>query len=111
MRATLSNYKQSPQKVRLVAGLIRGKSVRAARAALSFLPKKSSPVFLKLLSSALSNARGVSAEALVVEKLTVDKGSVLRRSRPFARGRAGALRKTMSNITIVLGERAKNKKS
>ena len=103
MKATLSNYKQSPRKVRLVANLISGKSVREARAALTFLPKKSSPMFNKLLSSALANTRGASPESLVIKKLTVDKGSVLRRHRHFARGRAGSVRKTMSHVTLELG--------
>ncbi|OGG45068.1 50S ribosomal protein L22 [Candidatus Kaiserbacteria bacterium RIFCSPHIGHO2_01_FULL_50_13] len=102
MKATLSNYKQSPRKVRLVADLIRGKSVREARAALSFLPKKSSSMFGKLLSSALANARGASLESLVVKKLTVDKGHVLRRRRLFGRGRSGQVRKTTSHVTLEL---------
>ena len=112
MKATLSNYKQSPRKIRLVADLIRGKSVHQARAALSFLPKKSSPMFNKLLSSALANTRGASTENLVIKKLTVDKGSVLRRPRPFARGRAGSIHRTMSHVTLELGmlQKVENKK-
>src|SRR5438552_75510 len=98
MKALLTNYHQSPRKVRLVADLIRGKSVPAARAALRYLPKKSSPAISKLLDSAVANARsrGASAEQLFVKTVTVNKGAVMRRSRPFARGRAGAVRKTMS---------------
>ncbi|MDO8523902.1 MAG: 50S ribosomal protein L22 [bacterium] len=105
MKALLTNYHQSPRKVRLVADLIRGKSVGAARMALQFLPKKSSPAIEKLLDSAVANARGsgISPESLYVKKITVDKGAVLRRSRPFARGRAGAVRKTMSIIFLELG--------
>ena len=72
--------------------------------ALSFLPKKSSPAIGKLLDSAVANARGrgISPENLYVSKITVDKGAVLRRSRPFARGRAGAIRKTMSIVVLEL---------
>ncbi|OGG74091.1 50S ribosomal protein L22 [Candidatus Kaiserbacteria bacterium RIFCSPLOWO2_01_FULL_54_20] len=104
MKALLTNYHQSPRKVRLVADLIRGKSVGAARMALAFLPKKSSPAIGKLLDSAVANARGrgISPENLYVSKITVDKGAVLRRSRPFARGRAGAIRKTMSIVVLEL---------
>jgi len=68
MHATLKNYGQSPRKVRLVADLIRGKSVRDARTILSFLPKKSSPMFSTLLASALANAKGVSETDLVVKR-------------------------------------------
>ena len=104
MKALLTNYHQSPRKVRLVADLIRGKSVPAARAALSFLPKKSAPAVSKLLDSAVANARAsnFSAEQLFVKKITVDKGTVMRRSRPFARGRAGSVHKTMSIVALEL---------
>ena len=105
MKALLKNYHQSPRNVGLVARLIRGKSVVAARAALMYLPKKSSPAIGKLLDSAVANARqvGENAENLFVKTITVDKGLVMRRSRPFARGRAGSVRKTMSIIYLELG--------
>jgi large subunit ribosomal protein L22 len=110
MKALLKNYKQSPRKVRLVADLIRGKSVSAAKDALRFLPKKSSPAIEKLLDSAIANARnsGVSLENLFVKTITVDKGIVMRRYRPFARGRAGAKRKTMSIVALELGMNPKS---
>lgn len=104
MKASLKNYHQSPRKVRLVANLIRGKSVPHARAALSFLPKKSAPTLGKLLDSAVANARqaGMEADALYVKTITVDKGTVMRRSRPFGRGRSGAIRKEMSHVKLEL---------
>ena len=105
MKATLSNYRQSPRKVQLVADLVRGKSVEAARRALTFLPKKSSPDILKLLESAVANARskGTNPEELVVKTITVNKGAVLRRFMPKARGRAASFRRTMSIISLELG--------
>ena len=105
MKALLTNYHQPPRKVRLVADLIRGKSVSQAKVALAFLLKKSSPAIEKLLDSAVANARsrGVSVGDLYLKKITVDKGSVLRRVRPFARGRSGSLRKTMSIVFLELG--------
>lgn len=111
MKALLTNYHQSPRKVRLVADLIRGKSVRDAQAALLYLHKKSSPAIEKLLNSAVANARrgGASAESLFVKTITVDKGTVMRRLRPFARGRSGSIRKTMSTIRLELGTRAASK--
>ena len=113
MKALLTNYHQSPRKVRLVADLIRGKSVLAARAALLYLPKKSSPAISKLLDSAVANARQTGADAadLFVKKITVDKGLVMRRSRPFARGRSGSIRKTMSIVFLELGTHAAPKKA
>lgn len=106
MKATLSNYDQSPRKVRLVADMVRGKSIGAARSALAFLPKKSSEAMLKLIHSAVSNARakGVSPDSLVISKISVDKGAVLRRFTPKARGRAATIRRTRSIISLELGE-------
>lgn len=105
MKATLSNYKQSPRKTRLVADLMRGKTVAEARRALTFLPKKSAPVMFKLLESAVSNARnkGMSPDELMVRSITVDKGLILRRFKPMARGRAASVRRTRSIISLELG--------
>ncbi len=113
MKAMLTNYHQPPRKVRLVANLIRGKSVPAARVALTFLPKKSAPVMMKLLDSAVANARasGTTAEELFVKTITVDKGAVMKRLRPFARGRSGRLHKTMSIVKLELGTKQKTANS
>lgn len=108
MKALLKNYNQSPRKVRLVADLIRGKSVSAARQALTYLPKKSSPAMLKLLNSAVSNAvqnNGQEIEALFVKAIAVNKGAVMRRFMPKARGRAARYAKTFSIVTLELGSR------
>src|SRR3954468_16231106 len=105
MKAQLTNYHQSPRKVRLVADLIRGKSIAQAKAALMFLPKKSSPAIEKLLDSAVSNARqtGQSADNLFVKTIQVNKGVAMRRFMPKARGRASRYQKTMSIISLELG--------
>lgn len=105
MKALLTNYHQSPRKVRLVADLIRGKSIAQAKAALMFLPKKSSPAIEKLLDSAVSNARqvGQEAENLFVKTIQVNKGLAMRRFMPKARGRASQFRKTMSIVSLELG--------
>lgn len=108
MKALLKNYNQSPRKVRLVADLIRGKSVAAARQALTYLPKKSSPAMLKLLNSAVSNAvenNGQEIDALFVKAIAVNKGAVMRRFMPKARGRAARYAKTFSIVTLELGSR------
>jgi large subunit ribosomal protein L22 len=111
MKASLSNHRQSPRKTRLVADIIRGKNVIAAKEALHFLPKKSAPHMMKLLDSAIANARsmGQNPENLIVKKVAVDKALVIRRFTPKARGRAGAIRKTRSHITIVLGTQEQSK--
>ena len=105
MKAILSNYRQSPQKTRLVANLIRGKSVAAAKRALMFLPKKSAPAIEKLLDSAVASARsaGASVDNLIVKTISVNKGLVIRRFKPMARGRAAGIRRTRSIISLELG--------
>lgn len=111
MKASLSNYKQSPRKVRLVADMIRGKSVNVARDSLVFLAKKSSPEIIKLLNSAIANARmkGMNPDDLIVKTISVDKGSVIKRFMPKARGRAAAIHRTMSHVKIELGVLDKKK--
>ncbi len=113
MKALLTHYHQLPRKVRPVAVLVRGKSVLQAKAALRFLPKKSSPAIEKLLDSAVANATsmGVPSEGLFIKKITVDKGAMMRRARPFARGRSGSIRKTMSIVSLELGTAANIKTS
>lgn len=105
MKATLSNFRQSPRKVRLVADMIRGKSVSQANELLTFVPKKASPEIKKLLASAIANAqvKGMGPETLFVKTITVNKGTVLRRFTPKARGRAGRINRTMSIIALELG--------
>lgn len=112
MKAMLSNFKQSPRKVRLVADMIRGKSVTFATDQLAFLPKKSAPEIAKLLASAVANAReqGFAPENLIVKTISVDKGLVLRRFSPKARGRAGRINRTMSIVRIELGARGEKVK-
>jgi|SRR3989344_5328190 len=113
MKATLKNYHQSPRKVRLVADLIRGKSVPSARAALRFLPKKSSPAISKLLDSAVANARsaGFAPENLFVKSIAVNKGAILKRFKPMARGRANRIIRTMSIVSLELGSVASTQKT
>jgi len=103
--ASLSNYRQSPRKVRLIADLVRGKSVDRALALLATLPKRGSEPMEKLVRSAIANAvqQGAAASDLVIEKIEVNGGIVFKRSMPRARGRASAIHKKSSHITLALG--------
>ena len=108
MKAILSNYRQSPRKVGLVAGLIRGKTVAQARVALKFANKRASLPVAKLLESAVANAKnaGVSnVESLKIQEIQVNKGRVLKRSLPRARGSASRLNKRSSHVSIILSEK------
>lgn len=104
MKASLKNFHQSPRKVRLVANAIRGKRVPEARTTLQLLPQKSTGAILKLLDSAIANARqvGVTPEELLVKTITVNKGMALKRFAPRARGRAARFERTMSIVDIEL---------
>lgn len=110
--ATLKTYRQSPRKVRLVADLIKGKSVTRALSELRFLPKRAALPLEKLLRSAVANAEhdfGAQTEELFVAHVRVDKGIVMRRFMPRARGSAAPIRKRTSKIVIVLGKREQSK--
>ena len=104
MKATLKNYRQSPRKVRLLADLVRGKSVPDALAALEFTNKRASEPFTKLINSAAANAKqqGHNPETLIIKTATVDKGTVFKRFKARARGRAAQILKRNSHITIEL---------
>ena len=113
MKASLSNYRQSPRKVRLVANLIKGKKVSDAEVALSFLVKRASLPISKLLQSAVANAKqnnGLEKEGLFVKNLTVDKGIVMKRFMPRARGMSSRINKRTSHVLIVLEEKTETKK-
>jgi large subunit ribosomal protein L22 len=106
--ATLTNYRQSPRKVRRVANLIKGKPIMTAVSTLTFTPKDSAEPILKLLKSAIANAKSLSVDEvdLVVKGITVDKGPILKRMMPMARGRGFPIHKHTSTITIVLDTKA-----
>jgi large subunit ribosomal protein L22 len=106
--ASLSNYRQSPRKVRLIADLIRGKNAEHALSLLATLPKRGSDPMAKLLRSAISNAK-VDASTLYVSQIAVNGGVVFKRQMPRARGRAAMIRKKTSLITISLDNAAPKK--
>lgn len=113
MKAFLKNYRQSPRKVRLVADLIKGNRVAEAFTQLKNLPKRASGPVEKLLASAVSNAKnsGVSIEDLYVLNMTVDKGIVMKRSMPRARGSASRINKRTSHLMLTLVEKPTEKKA
>ncbi len=106
MKAFLKNYRQSPRKVRLVADLIKGKRVSEAFTQLKNLSKRASDPIEKLLASAVANAKqaGINVENLILENVTVNKGIVLKRSMPRARGSASRINKRTSHVVLTLKE-------
>jgi large subunit ribosomal protein L22 len=98
----------SPQKLNLVAGLIRGKPVDKALADLTFSKKRIAIDVKKCLQSAVANAEnnhGLDVDNLVVAEAWVGKNLVMKRGRPRARGRFGRIMKPFSEITIKVRER------
>jgi large subunit ribosomal protein L22 len=105
VHATLKNFRQSPRKVRLVAGLVRGQTVAMAISRLQHQPQKSVLPLIKLLRSATASAThnyGLTEESLKVKLISVDEAVTYKRIRPAARGSAHPIRKTGSTIRLVL---------
>ncbi len=106
--ASLNNYRQSPRKVRLVATLIKGKSVNDAMNTLTFLPKRATGPLATLLLSAIANAKNnfnIERDTLFIKEMRVDSGKVLKRRMPRARGSAFPINKRTSHISLVLATR------
>jgi len=97
----------SPQKLNLVAGLIRGKKVEKALADLTFSKRRIAGDVKKVLQSAIANAEnnhGLDVDSLVVAEASVGKSMVMKRFRPRARGRTGKILKPFSRIRIMVRE-------
>lgn len=106
--AKTSMLRVSPQKLNLVAGLIRGKKVDKAMADLTFSKKRIAIDVKKCLQSAVANAEnnhGLDVDNLVVAEAWVGKNMTLKRGRPRARGRFGKIMKPFAEITIKVRER------
>lgn len=105
MKAILRSYRQAPRKVRLVANLIKGKTVPRALVELDVLPKRASGPMKKLLMSAVANAKendGIDLVDLFVKEVRVDQGTILKRSMPKSHGTAHPIHKHTSHIMIEL---------
>lgn len=107
-RAQLRYMKASPQKVRLVVDLVRGKKVEDALEILRFTKKSCAKDLEKLLRSAVANAENVEAGAdideLVVSKIWVDEGPREKRVQPAPMGRAYRIIKRQSHVTVMLSD-------
>lgn len=106
-KAVARNIRVSPQKLNLVAQLIRGKKVSAALADLEFSRKRIARDVRKCLQSAIANAENnhdLDIDDLVVAQAHVGKGLVMKRFHARARGRAGRIEKPFSHLTIVVRE-------
>jgi large subunit ribosomal protein L22 len=104
-KAVTRNIRISPQKLNLVAQLIRGKKVSAALADLEFSHKRIAGDVKKTLESAIANAENnhsLDVDDLVVAQAFVGKALVMKRFAPRARGRASRIEKPFSHLTIIV---------
>lgn len=109
--ASLHGCPSSPQKMRLVADLVRGKDVQRALDILKFCPREAARKVEKLLLSAIANwsakndGKRIEDASLFVKEIFVDGAGILKRLRPAPQGRAHRIRKRSNHVTIVLGSK------
>lgn len=105
--AKLNYLKIAPRKVRLIANTLKGLSVQEAQAQLLIRRQRAAKPLLKLLNSAVANAKNlknIDQSKLFIKDLKIDQGPILKRFLPRAMGRATPIHKKMSHITLTLDE-------
>lgn len=107
-KAIAKTVRIAPRKARLVADLVRGKSVSDAMITLAYTNKAASPLIEKVLKSAVANAvnnHTMNEETLYVKEIMINEGPTLKRFRPRAKGSASPILKRTSHISIVVSEK------
>lgn len=113
-KVTAKYIHMSPRKVRLVVDLVRGLDIAKAQHQLTFSNKDAAKPVLKALNSAIANAQNnanADTTGYIVTEARVDEAPTFKRYRPRAHGRAAAIRKRMSHITVAIGPKAGEKKA
>jgi large subunit ribosomal protein L22 len=108
-KAFAAAIRVSPQKLNLVAQMIRGLKADAALVQLTFSKRRVAQDVKKVLQSAIANAENnhqLDVDRLVVAEAFVGRGLVMKRFSPRARGRVGKIVKPFSNLTVIVRERA-----
>lgn len=107
-RCVAKYLRVTPRKMRLVADIVRGKSVNEAIGLLKFTPRAGARPILKAIQSAVANivnsdeSRDVNPDTLVIKTIQVDEGPSFKRFLPRAMGRATPIRKRMSHVTVFV---------
>lgn len=108
VRAVAKYVRMSPQKVRWVIDLVRGKGVNEALDILAFTPQRAAGPVAKAIRSVAANAEenyGLSRDDLYIAQITADDGPTFKRGRPGPRGRFKPILKRSTHITVVLSEK------
>jgi len=106
-KAVLKFIRLSPTKARLIAREVQGMNAELALASLEFMPNKAAKVISKVIASAVANG-GYEPDEVIISSCRVDKGPVLKRWKPRARGRASRIMKPTSHVIVEVTE-AKDK--
>jgi large subunit ribosomal protein L22 len=102
-RAILRRFRESPRKVRMVADMIRGRSVDDAMSILRLQQRKAAKMLSKVLGSAIANAaenEKADVEKLVVSKVLIDGGPIVKKWMPRSMGRANRIQSRTSHVTV-----------
>ena len=102
-KATLKFIRLSPTKARLIAREVQGMNAEIALASLEFMPHKAAKVIAKVIASAVANG-DFEPEEVVISSCRIDKGPVLKRWKPRARGRASRIMKPTSHVMVEVSE-------
>ena len=97
--ATLKFIRLSPIKARLIAREVQGMNAEKALASLEFTPNKAAGIISKVIASAVANSE-TDAEDLIISSCRIDRGPVLKRFKPRARGSASGIRKPTSHVFV-----------
>lgn len=112
VRAYARDLHIAPRKIRLVSNLVKGMNVGQALVQLDHTPKKGAPMVIRLIKSAIANAKNnfsLDPDYLFIKSITTDMGKSMKRYFPRARGSAFVIRRKMSHVNIILEERKKGK--
>jgi len=112
VRASARHVHIAPRKMRLVTNMVKGMNALDAMTQLQHANKKASPILIKLIQSAIANAKNnfsLDVDHLFIKSISADMGKVMKRYFPRARGSAFQIRRKMSHINIILEERKKGK--
>jgi large subunit ribosomal protein L22 len=114
VKAFANDLHIAPRKMRLVTNMVKGMNALDAMTQLQHANKKASPMLIKLIQSAIANAKNnfsLDPQQLFIKSISADMGKVMKRYFPRARGSAFVIRRKMSHINIILEERKKSKGS